>query len=139
MVTVTRGWVGMQWPRLVVLEVVLWAFLAAYWATVLSSPPSRAYDVGSRMAVDLKVDKLTSARTQIPYGYYSLDFCWPSLILDFRENLGEMLLGDKIKNSPYQVTASETLRMLNVIRFIHWEISRVRSFAGRRTPPTVPN
>ena len=55
--------------------------------------------------VPLKVNKLVSTKTQIPYSYYSLPFCEPvEGIKDMAENLGEILLGDKIENSPYLVS-----------------------------------
>jgi transmembrane 9 superfamily protein 2/4 len=49
------------------------------------------------------VNKLTSTKTQLPYEYYSLDYCTPAKIVDVAENLGEVLRGDRIENSPYQV------------------------------------
>lgn len=55
--------------------------------------------------VPLKVNKLVSAKTQLPYPYYSLAFCNPPEgVKDMAENLGEILLGDKIENSPYVVS-----------------------------------
>ncbi|CAD6223867.1 unnamed protein product [Miscanthus lutarioriparius] len=49
----------------------------------------------------VKVNKLTSIKTQLPYTYYSLPFCKPDTIIDSAENLGEVLRGDRIENSPY--------------------------------------
>ncbi|XP_073055422.1 transmembrane 9 superfamily member 9-like [Primulina eburnea] len=49
----------------------------------------------------VKVNKLTSIKTQLPYSYYSLPLCPPDTIVDSRENLGEVLRGDRIENSPY--------------------------------------
>ncbi|CAK0906869.1 unnamed protein product [Prorocentrum cordatum] len=54
-------------------------------------------------AVDLKVNKLTSVKTQLPYGYYVLPYCKPQAIQDSVENLGEILTGDLIENSPYSI------------------------------------
>ncbi|XP_073042675.1 transmembrane 9 superfamily member 9-like [Primulina eburnea] len=51
--------------------------------------------------LNVKVNKLTSIRTQLPYSYYSLPFCSPKTIVDSRENLGEVLRGDRIENSPF--------------------------------------
>ncbi|XP_073128513.1 transmembrane 9 superfamily member 8-like [Henckelia pumila] len=51
--------------------------------------------------LNVKVNKLTSIRTQLPYSYYSLPFCHPKNIVDSRENLGEVLRGDRIENSPF--------------------------------------
>ncbi|KAG5101775.1 hypothetical protein JHK84_046744 [Glycine max] len=49
----------------------------------------------------VKVNKLTSTKTQLPYSYYSLPYCRPKHIFDSAENLGEVLRGDRIENSPY--------------------------------------
>jgi transmembrane 9 superfamily protein 2/4 len=49
----------------------------------------------------VKVNKLTSTKTQLPYAYYSLDYCKPKKIINSAENLGEVLRGDIIENSPY--------------------------------------
>lgn len=48
------------------------------------------------------MNKLTSIKTQLPYSFYSLPFCRPKKILDSAENLGEVLRGDRIENSPYE-------------------------------------
>jgi transmembrane 9 superfamily member 2/4 len=55
--------------------------------------------------VFLKVNKLVSSKTQLPYKYYDLAFCSPPEVVDMVENLGEILSGDKIENSPYEVRA----------------------------------
>ncbi|KAH8094060.1 hypothetical protein JL720_4049 [Aureococcus anophagefferens] len=63
-------------------------------------PPPRP----PRAQVELKVNKLTSVHTQIPYDYYSLKFCRPrGGIKRATENLGEFLGGDLIENSPFQL------------------------------------
>jgi len=53
--------------------------------------------------VELKVNKLTSVKTQLPYSYYTLPYCQPPKIQDSMENLGETLMGDLIENSPYEI------------------------------------
>jgi transmembrane 9 superfamily protein 2/4 len=54
--------------------------------------------------VYVKVNKLTSVKTQLPYKYYDrLPFCVPDPLVDTVENLGEILLGDRIENSNYNV------------------------------------
>jgi len=53
--------------------------------------------------VELKVNKLTSVKTQLPYRYYVLPYCQPSQIHVSAENLGEILLGDSIENSLYDI------------------------------------
>ena len=37
----------------------------------------------------IKVNKLSSTKTQLPYEYYSLPFCKPAAIVNSAENLGE--------------------------------------------------
>jgi len=64
------------------------------------------YAEGAR--VELKVNKLTSVKTQLPYGYYTLPFCKPdSGIVESVENLGEILAGDLIENSPFDLRMGE--------------------------------
>ncbi|PKU59203.1 hypothetical protein MA16_Dca026725 [Dendrobium catenatum] len=59
------------------------------------------YPIGDSLFV--KVNSLTSIDTEIPFGYYSLPFCRPlDGIKDSAENLGELLMGDRIENSPYR-------------------------------------
>jgi len=53
--------------------------------------------------VKLKVNKIDSVRTQLPYAYYDLPFCKPSEVRDQAENLGEILRGDRIENSLYEL------------------------------------
>lgn len=62
----------------------------------------------------VKVNKLTSIKTQLPYSYYSLPFCQPKKIVDSTENLGEVLRGDRIENAPYSVCLSIAFYMINL-------------------------
>merc|ERR1719263_2486097 len=57
--------------------------------------------------VELKVNKLTSVKTQLPYNYYTLPYCRPSQITESVENLGEILTGDLIENSPFEIRMLE--------------------------------
>ncbi|KAK4392680.1 Transmembrane 9 superfamily member 12 [Sesamum angolense] len=50
-----------------------------------------------------KVNSLTSIETELPFSYYSLPYCTPQGgIKKSAENLGELLMGDQIDNSPYR-------------------------------------
>ncbi|KAA8524922.1 hypothetical protein F0562_011440 [Nyssa sinensis] len=50
-----------------------------------------------------KVNSLTSIETELPFSYYSLPYCKPPKgIKKSAENLGELLMGDQIDNSPYR-------------------------------------
>lgn len=61
-------------------------------------------DFAEGETVDLKVNALESSKTQIPFGYYMpRAFCAPTAIEDTRENLGEVLTGNRIENSPYDI------------------------------------
>ena len=51
----------------------------------------------------IKVNKLTSIKTQLPYEYYSIPYCKPEVVKSSAENLGEVLRGDRIENSLYEV------------------------------------
>ncbi|XVF34480.1 hypothetical protein REPUB_Repub18cG0062300 [Reevesia pubescens] len=53
--------------------------------------------------LSVKVNSLTSIDTEMPFSYYSLPFCKPTEgVKDSAENLGELLMGDRIENSPYK-------------------------------------
>eukprot|EP01055_Gregarina_sp_Pseudo9_P005469 Gregarina_sp_Pseudo_9__5468@NODE_693_length_2360_cov_93_979319_g655_i0_p1_GENE_NODE_693_length_2360_cov_93_979319_g655_i0NODE_693_length_2360_cov_93_979319_g655_i0_p1_ORF_typecomplete_len646_score205_97EMP70/PF02990_16/4_8e199TMEM192/PF14802_6/0_013TMEM192/PF14802_6/7_2e02TMEM192/PF14802_6/56DUF5133/PF17196_4/0_037DUF5133/PF17196_4/2_1e03PIRT/PF15099_6/0_041_NODE_693_length_2360_cov_93_979319_g655_i0722009 len=76
---------------------------SVWWARGFYLPGNapNAYESGA--AVPIQVNKMTSARTQVPYGYYSLDFCKPETLVTSGENLGQILKGDLIQNTPYDV------------------------------------
>ncbi|KAI0529633.1 hypothetical protein KFK09_002187 [Dendrobium nobile] len=60
----------------------------------------------------VKVNSLTSIETELPFSYYSLPYCQPQGgIKKSAENLGELLMGDQIDNSPYKfnVNVSESI------------------------------
>ncbi|GAB2289131.1 Transmembrane 9 super member 11 [Dionaea muscipula] len=66
-------------------------------------PGSYPHKYGVGDALSVKVNSLTSIDTEIPYSYYSLPFCAPPEgVKDSAENLGELLMGDRIENSPYR-------------------------------------
>ena len=55
--------------------------------------------------IELKVVQLDSVKTQIPFSYYQLPFCQPDSIQQSAENLGEIISGDVIQNSDYEILA----------------------------------
>lgn len=61
----------------------------------------------------MKVNQLSSIKTQLPYSYYSLPFCRPGTIVDSAENLGEVLRGDRIENSLYVVSLRSSTVVLH--------------------------
>ena len=59
------------------------------------------YSQGNEIFV--KVNSLTSIETELPFNYYSLPYCEPEGgPKKSAENLGELLMGDQIDNSPYK-------------------------------------
>ncbi|XP_010252919.1 PREDICTED: transmembrane 9 superfamily member 12 [Nelumbo nucifera] len=59
------------------------------------------YSTGEKIFA--KVNSLTSIETELPFSYYSLPYCKPpGGIKKSAENLGELLMGDQIDNSPYR-------------------------------------
>lgn len=66
-------------------------------------PGVAPHDYARNETVDLKVNKLTSTKTQLPFEYYALPFCQPKTVENVAENLGEVLRGDRIMNSDYEL------------------------------------
>lgn len=66
-------------------------------------PGSYPHKYGIGDSLNVKVNSLTSIETEMPFSYYSLPFCQPKEgVKDSAENLGELLMGDRIENSPYK-------------------------------------
>lgn len=75
----------------------------------------------------MKVNKLTSTKTQLPYSYYSLPYCPPPKIQDSAENLGEVLRGDRIENSLYAFKMREP-QMCNIVCNIKLDAKTAKEF-----------
>jgi transmembrane 9 superfamily protein 2/4 len=80
--------------------------------------------------VELKVIKLDSTQTLLPYRYYDLPFCRPDKVKDMADNLGEILVGDRIENSLFDLDALVNVRCkkLCVKRYTKADMERFRSF-----------
>ncbi|EGD76169.1 transmembrane 9 superfamily member 4 [Salpingoeca rosetta] len=60
--------------------------------------------------VEIKSVKMTSSkRPKLPYPYYYLPFCRPLKMKNSRENLGEVLRGDRITNTPYELHMNQNV------------------------------
>jgi len=57
--------------------------------------------------LNVKVTPLTSVRSQLGYDYYRLPFCKPEKIESVAESLGEVLAGDRMENSVYQLVVGK--------------------------------
>ncbi|KAH7574042.1 hypothetical protein JRO89_XS03G0243700 [Xanthoceras sorbifolium] len=75
----------------------------------------------------VKVNKLTSTKTQLPYSFYSIPYCRPKKIVDSAENLGEVLRGDRIENSPYAFKMREP-QMCNTVCRIKLDAKTAKAF-----------
>ncbi|CAL9071227.1 unnamed protein product, partial [Musa textilis] len=65
-------------------------------------PGSYMHTYSQGETIPVKVNSLTSFETELPFSYYSLPYCQPQDgIKKSAENLGELLMGDQIDNSPY--------------------------------------
>ncbi|KAI3716136.1 hypothetical protein L6452_23257 [Arctium lappa] len=66
-------------------------------------PGSYMHTYSTGQEIFAKVNSLTSIETELPFSYYSLPYCLPpGGIKKSAENLGELLMGDQIDNSPYR-------------------------------------
>lgn len=84
-----------------VLASILALSLLLPLASAFYLPGVAPLDLAQGDQIQVKVNKITSTKTQLPYEYYSLDYCTPEKIINSAENLGEVLRGDRIENSPY--------------------------------------
>mmetsp|Transcript_42664 Transcript_42664/g.140169 ORF Transcript_42664/g.140169 Transcript_42664/m.140169 type:complete len:637 (-) Transcript_42664:372-2282(-) len=80
----------------------VWLLLAPVAAFYL--PGVAPHEYLDNEKVEIKVNKLSSTKTQLPYDYYSLPFCRPAEVVNKMENLGEVLHGSVIKNSAYDIS-----------------------------------
>ncbi|XP_071697372.1 transmembrane 9 superfamily member 12-like [Rutidosis leptorrhynchoides] len=66
-------------------------------------PGSYMHTYSTHDEIYAKVNSLTSIETELPFSYYSLPYCRPNGgVKKSAENLGELLMGDQIDNSPYR-------------------------------------
>lgn len=106
--SLTRFFLIHSFPDTISMDRIKICFLAAIFSLIqlgfafyLPGSYPHKYEVGDYLNV--KVNSLTSIETEMPFSYYSLPFCQPSEgIKDSAENLGELLMGDRIENSPYR-------------------------------------
>lgn len=62
-------------------------------------------------SIEVKGIKITSTKTVVPYEYYSLPFCRPTGEIHYKsENLGEVMRGDRIVNTPYEVKMKKNIK-----------------------------
>ncbi|CAN6457122.1 unnamed protein product [Victoria cruziana] len=92
---------GSAAPLLSAVSAMLVAFLFVSVVDGFYLPGVAPQDFMKGDALQVKVNKLSSIKTQLPYDYYFLSYCKPNKIMNNAENLGEVLRGDRIENSIY--------------------------------------
>jgi transmembrane 9 superfamily protein 2/4 len=92
-------------PRLVVLLLICLHFLPPLHGTLLLGPQPQTY--AEQAPIPLKVNKITSTRTGVPYPYYSLPFCKPNNTnYNLNRDIPTTLRGDHLEDSLYEVRPS---------------------------------
>lgn len=81
------------------IALVVSIFLGSATAFYLPGVAPQDFAKGDKIVI--KVNKLNSVKN-LPYEYYSLPYCRPEKVKSKTENLGELLRGDRIENSPYE-------------------------------------
>eukprot|EP00958_Prasinococcus_capsulatus_P011881 scaffold1183_cov418-Prasinococcus_capsulatus_cf.AAC.27 len=102
----------MGWPSMLLLFVACLVLVAPLEAFYLPGVHPTNYRPGEK--VPLKVAKLSSAKTHLPYNYYDLPFCRPDDVRNNPANLGEVLGGDITHNTIYELfmQKNETCKLL---------------------------
>lgn len=78
-------------------------FVFSYVCDGFYLPGTYMHTYSTEEEIYAKVNSLTSIETELPFSYYSLPYCRPhNGIKKSAENLGELLMGDQIDNSPYR-------------------------------------
>ncbi len=95
--------VGPRWPkapRVALLCLLMAQVPSSTWSFYV--PGVAPTDFAKGDSIEVRAIKMTS--TQLPYDYYSLDFCPPEGKVEYKsQNLGEILRGDRIVNTAYKV------------------------------------
>merc|ERR1719225_43907 len=72
--------------------------------------------------IEVRAIKMTSSHTQLPYEYYSMDLCKPDTVLEYSsQNLGQILRGERIVNTPYSVLMSRNNKCQVLCRDKTWD------------------
>ncbi|KAI5059937.1 hypothetical protein GOP47_0025032 [Adiantum capillus-veneris] len=80
---------------------IFFIFVPSAGAFYLPGSYMKTFAPNARLGV--MVNSLTSIETELPFSYYSLPYCVPQEGEKHSpENLGELLMGDRIENSPYK-------------------------------------
>jgi len=79
-------------------------FLFLHRARAFYVPGVAPTDFREGDRIDVRAVKMTSSQTQLPFEYYSLDFCKEKdVVTYYSENIGQILRGERIVSSPYDI------------------------------------
>ncbi|CAG7891456.1 unnamed protein product [Brassica rapa] len=120
-----QGAMAIEFRRSAIAFTLLLSFIHVAHSFYLPGVAPQDFEKGDELKV--KVNKLTSIKTQLPYSYYSLPFCQPKKIVDSTENLGEVLRGDRIENAPYSFKMREA-KMCNVLCRVTLDAKTAKAF-----------
>lgn len=113
------------------LHLLLSLALLAGPACAFYLPGVAPQDYEQETLITLKVNKLSSTKTQLPYEFYSLPYCRPEKIISSAENLGEVLRGDRIVNSLYQIAMRTDEQCKYVCRIESLSAAQAKAFRTR--------
>eukprot|EP00742_Colponemidia_sp_Colp-10_P000929 GILJ01001007.1.p1 GENE.GILJ01001007.1~~GILJ01001007.1.p1 ORF type:complete len:642 (+),score=115.94 GILJ01001007.1:20-1945(+) len=85
------------------VAVVTFFFLLCVASSLAYLPGVAPQDYEEGSEIKLTVNKLTSVKTQFPYEYYKAPYCRPDHVVEEQENLAQVLVGDRLESSDYQV------------------------------------
>ncbi|KAJ7960212.1 Transmembrane 9 superfamily member [Quillaja saponaria] len=112
---------------------LIWVFLLILVSAQVSNafylPGSYMHTYSTREPIYAKVNSLTSIETELPFSYYSLPYCKPhGGIKKSAENLGELLMGDQIDNSPYRfrMNVNETVYLCTTAALSEHEVKLLK-------------
>ncbi|GMP66369.1 hypothetical protein CsSME_00026752 [Camellia sinensis var. sinensis] len=81
----------------------IYAVLVSHASHGFYLPGSYMHTYSTGHEIFAKVNSLTSIETELPFSYYTLPYCKTTGgIKNSAKNLGELLMGDQIDNSPYR-------------------------------------
>jgi len=73
--------------------------------------------------IAVRAVKMTSAHTQLPFEYYSMQFCKPKdgVVIYSSENLGQIIRGERIVNTPYTIKMAENNECSVLCNTVNWD------------------
>lgn len=86
------------------MKVLVWCLALLQGSRGFYVPGVAPTDFNEGDKIEVRAVKMTSSQTQLPFEYYSLDFCKDkNVVTYYSENLGQILRGERIVNTPYNI------------------------------------